>query len=1148
MDSNFSFLRDQFPTIYDHASQAEGLVFSNPRASCFYTRFVLEQMVCWLYKNDPYLQPPRDNSLGALIHEQTFKDNLKPGLFGKIRTIHKVGNNAAHHTSPISERDSLHLIEELFHLTYWLVRYYGQNGRKLGDISFDRQKIPPAAPPAPKQLQDLEKRLSQSDALRQLAEAKQRQTEAELAAARAERDALLAQNRAIADRHDYNEADTRRYLIDVLLQEAGWDTKAPNATEFEVWGMPIQQAGDTGRGFVDYVLWGDDGKPLALVEAKRTSKSPDSGQDQAKLYADSLEKNYNQRPVIFYSNGYETYLWDDLTYPPRPVLGFLRKTELERLIFRRSHRKRLRDTAINEDIVGRPYQKEAIRRITQTFEEKCARKSLLVMATGTGKTRTAIALVELLKSANWVNRVLFLADRNALLKQAYRAFQRHLPSVTVLHLTRSKDVTGANVIFSTYQTMLNAIDRMDAEGRIFGVGYFDLVIVDEAHRSIYQKYGEIFDYFDALLVGLTATPRSEIDRDTYRIFQLPQGVPTFAYELNDAVRDGHLVPPKGVTVPFKFLRTGVKYSELTPQERLDYEEKFRDEESGELPQAINAAAFNDWLFNIDTVDQALELLMQRGLKVNSGDRLGKTIIFARNHRHAQCICDRFNSNYPHYKGHFAKIIDSHDNYAQSLLDQFSEANKEPILAVSVDMLDTGVDVPEVVNLVFFKPVFSRVKFNQMIGRGTRLCQDLFGPGNHKTEFLVFDLCGNFEYFEQDIDETSQKIPESLTSRLVKHRLELATRLAPSKPSATPRAREQSSTYKVERADDLYTSLLDALHQHIATMPRDNFLVRRRLPQVETFSQRQRWNNLSQEDAATIADSLAGLPNSLPNEDPLAKEFDLLCVKLQLAILKADRSYERLRDKVRDILGQLETKPDIPMIKGQLAFIRELQDESWWTGATPSGVERIRVRIRDLVKFIDRQKQQIVITDFVDEMGEVQIVDIPTHQTGFSREQYRRKVEAYIRQHQDHLAIAKLRRNIPLTETDLSALEEMLFSAAEIESRQRFEEVFGQTKSLKLLILEIVGLDPAGIRVAARQAAKQAFGRYLQGTNFSANQIRFIENIIDMLAKNGVINPGALYEPPFTDNHPEGLDGMFNDQEADRIVSILRSFNESVDAV
>jgi type I restriction enzyme R subunit len=1138
MVSNFSFLRDQFPTIYEHAAHAESLVFSVPRASCFYARFTLEQLVCWLYENDPYLQPPRENSLGALIHEPTFKDNLQPGLFSKIHTIHKVGNSAAHNAGQISDRDSLHLIQELFHITYWLARFYGQNGRNLGDIRFDRQKIPHATAPSQKELQDLEKRLSQTDTLRQLAEAKQRQTEAELVAAKAERDALLAQNNAIADKHDYNEADTRRYLIDVLLQEAGWDISAPNATEFEVWGMPIQKAGDTGRGFVDYVLWGDDGKPLALVEAKRTSKSPDIGQHQAKLYADCLEQRYHQRPVIFYSNGYETYLWDDDTYPPRTVLGFLRKTELERLIFRRSHRNPLSTTPINEEIVGRCYQKEAIRRITETFEAKSARKCLLVMATGTGKTRTAIALVDLLKRANWVQRVLFLADRNALLTQAYRAFKTHLPSVTPVDLTRSKDVAGANVILSTYKTMLNAIDRMDADGRLFGVGYFDLVIVDEAHRSIYQKYGEIFDYFDALLVGLTATPRSELDRDTYRIFQLPQGVPTFAYELEDAVKDSHLVPPKGVTVPFKFLRTGVKYSDLTPEEQSEYEEKFLDEETGELPAQINAAALNQWLFNIDTVDRSLELLMERGLKVNSGDRLGKTILFARNHDHAKFICDRFNVNYPHYRGHFAKIIDSHDNYAQSLLDDFSDVNKEPILAISVDMLDTGVDVPEVVNLVFFKPVFSRVKFNQMIGRGTRLCGDLFGPGKDKTEFLVFDLCGNFEYFEQDIDETQQKLPETLTTRLVKHRLELATRLTPSKKSATPRVREATGTYKVDRASDLYTSLLDALHQHVATMPLENFLVRRRLPQVETFRQRDRWNNLSKEDVATIANSLAGLPNGLPNEDPLAKEFDLLCLKLQLAILKTSNSYGRLRDKVCDILGQLETKPDIPMIKGQLAFIQEVQTASWWTGVTPLGVEEIRVRVRDLVKFIDRQKRQSVITDFTDEMGEVQIVEVPTHQTGLGCEQYRRKVEAYIRQHEDHLAIAKLKRNIPLTEMDLSALEEMLFSAAEIESRQRFEEVFGQTKSLKRLIREIVGLD--------RHAAKQAFARYLEGTTFSANQIRFIENIIDMLTKNGMMNPGALYETPFTDSHPEGLDGIFNDDEADKIILIVRSFNESVD--
>jgi type I restriction enzyme R subunit len=1151
MASNFDFLRPAFPQLHTHAVQAERLIFTAPRASCFYTRFALEQLVHWLYANDPYLKLPYANNLAALVHEQTFKDNLKPGLFPKIRTIQKMGNRAVHDGIHVTQKDALHLVQELFHITYWLVRFYGPNGKQLPELTFQKASIPRPAQADPdlsrQQLQVLAEQLSQADEMRRLAEAKQQQTEAELAAAKAERDALLAQNAAVADRHDYNEADTRHYLIDLLLKEAGWDASAPNATEVEVQGMPIQKAGDTGRGFVDYVLWGDDGKPLALVEAKRTHKSPDSGQHQAKLYADCLEQRYGQRPVIFYSNGYETYLWDDSNYGPRPVLGFLKQAELERLIFRRTHRKRLSVTQINEEIAGkgRPYQKEAIRRITETFEEELARKSLLVMATGTGKTRTAIALVDLMKRANWAQRVLFLADRTALLTQAYRAFQSHLPTVTPIDLTRNKSVEGANVILSTYKTMLNAINRMGDDERLLGVGHFDLVIVDEAHRSIYKKYGEIFDYFDALLVGLTATPRSEVDRDTYQIFELQQGVPTFAYELNDAVQDGHLVPPKGVAVPFKFLRTGVKYSDLSTDEKLEYEEKFRDEDTGEWPAEINAAALNQWLFNIDTVDQALELLMARGLKVNSGDRLGKTIIFARNHEHAKFIRDRFNVNYPHYKGHFAKIIDSHDNYAQSLLDDFGEVNKEPLIAISVDMLDTGVDVPEVVNLVFFKPVFSRVKFNQMIGRGTRLCPDLFGLGQDKTEFLVFDLCGNFDYFEQDIDETEQKQPETLTTRLVKHRLELVTRLAPiqtqtTAQDATPKAEETPGPYNTGTAPaaDLYKGLLNSLHEHVATMPRDNFVVRRRLQQVETFSERERWNHLNEDDAATIADSLASLPNGLSNQDPLAKEFDLLCLKLQLAILKTASSYERLRDRVRDSLSQLETKPDVPMIKAQLAFIQAAQAEPWWTDVTLPMVEEIRVRIRDLVKFIDRKQRATVITDFADELGEVQDVDVPTHQTGFSPYQYRRKVEAYIRDHEDHITIAKLKRNVPLTEADLTALEAMLFRAEAIDNRQRFEEVFGTAKSLKRLIREIVGCD--------RAAAKQAFARYLEGTTMSANQIRFVENIIDFLTQNGLMDPGLLYEPPFTDGHPEGLDGVFSDDEADNIVSIVRSFNASVD--
>ncbi|MBE9044308.1 DEAD/DEAH box helicase family protein [Pleurocapsales cyanobacterium LEGE 10410] len=1139
MTSNFDFLKEQFPHLFTHATHTESMAYSAPRASCFYARFTLEQAVLWLYDNDAYLQPPYDNNLGALIHEQTFKDNLKPGLFPKIRTIQKVGNLAAHSSSQITTRDSLRIVEDLFHFLYWLCRFYSPDGKNLPVIAFNREHIP--HPEAQKdmsreQLAELETKLSQADEMKQIALNRQQQTEVELNALKQEIAALKQQNEAVADTHDYHEADTRRYLLDILLQEAGWNLNHPDSTEYEVEGMP----NSAGKGYVDYVLWGDDGKPLGLIEAKRTSHSPTKGKQQAKLYADCLEQKFNQRPVIFYSNGYDHWIWDDVTYPPREIHGFLQKEELERIIFRRSNRKSLDLVLPNKDIAGRTYQLEALKRITENFDRQNARKALLVMATGTGKTRTAIALVDLLMRANWVKRTLFLADRNALLTQAFRNFKEHLPkTVTPVNLiddkkvkaVKDKNAGSANVVLSTYPTMFNRINNQENAEFYLSPGYFDLVIVDEAHRGIYKKYQALFEYFDSLLVGLTATPRSEVHRDTYRIFDLEAGVPTFAYELQDAIADGYLVPSQGITVPFKFLRQGVKYSQLTEAEQEEYEEKFRDEETGELPDEVNAAAINKWLFNEDTVDQALRLLMEKGLKVEGGDRLGKTIIFARNHAHAEFIVQRFDLNYPHYQGKFAQVIDSHNNYSLSLLDEFSEIHKEPTIAVSVDMLDTGVDIPELVNLVFFKPVYSRVKFNQMIGRGTRLCPDLFGIGQDKEKFYIFDLCSNFDFFNQEIIEKDPKPAESISAKLVKARLNL------SKVIANRDSTLDKQDSKVEN-QQLRTSLLDNLHQHVATMEQKNFLVRRHLKQVEEFSKRDRWNELSESDTEAIADSLAHLPNGLPKEDELAKRFDLLCLKLQLSILKGTKDFISLRDNLRDLLDRLEEKQTIPMVKAQLPLIEAVQDESWWSDVTPTMVESVRLKIRDLVKFIDRSQQTIVYTDFKDELGDIELVDVPVQQTGFSPYQYRKKVESFIREHEDHIAIYKLKRNVALTDRDLAELEEMLFSAEEVESRDRFEQVYGKEMSLKLFIRQIVGLD--------RNAAKAAFAKYLEAGNFSANQIRFVENVIDYLTQNGVMNPGLLYESPFTDAHSSGLDGVFNDDDADEIVALVRAFNKNAD--
>jgi len=670
--------------------------------------------------------------------------------------------------------------------------------------------------------------------------------------------------------------------------------------------------------------------------------------------------------------------------------------------------------------------------------------------------------------------------------------------------------------------MFNRIEINDGDRHLFGVGHFDLVIVDEAHRSIYQKYRALFSYFDSLLVGLTATPRNEIERDTYQIFELEKGIPTYAYELDSAIQDGHLVPPKAINVSFKFIRNGVKYDELPEEDKAEYEEKFRDEETDEIPDKINAAAINDWLFNIPTIDQALELLMQQGLKVEGGDRLGKTIIFARNHRHAEEIIKRFDANYGHYNGKFARIIDSHDPYAQTTLDDFSDLKKYPQIAVSVDMLDTGVDVPEVVNLVFFKPVYSRVKFNQMVGRGTRLCPDLFGIGEDKTEFLIFDLCGNCDYFNQDIAETETKLRPSLTSRLIKQRLNLSQLLT------TPEHQE------------LRASLLDNLHQHVATMEENNFLVRPHRPKVEEFSNRDRWEQLKEEDITIISQTFSVLPNGMPNGDRLAKEFDLLCLKLQIAVINNGQNFEQLRDQVRNILNRLEAeKHTVPMVKAQLPLIAEVQTEDWWQDVTLAMIETVRRNLRDLVKFLDPKEQQIAITNFEDELEDISETTVRIATTGFNREQYRKKVTAYIKAHQDNLAIAKLKRNLPLTESDLDALQKMLFTAEEIESRDRFEEVFGKNLNLKVFIRQLVGLD--------RNSAKEAFAQYLSGNNFTANQIRFVEEIIDYLTQQGIMNPGLLYEPPFTNIHDEGLDGLFSSDDADNLWNVVRSFNETVGA-
>ena len=691
-----------------------------------------------------------------------------------------------------------------------------------------------------------------------------------------------------------------------------------------------------------------------MVEAKKTTVDPEAGQQQAKLYADCLEAMHGQRPVIFYTNGYETRLWDDLFYPPRTVAGFYKKDELASLIVRRAQREALDVAQVRDRIVDRYYQKRAIGSIAEQFAH-ARRKALLVMATGSGKTRTAIALVDLLQRAAWVKRTLFLADRRSLVNQAVSAFKTHLPESSPVNLVTEKDKVG-RVYVSTYPTMMGLIDETEGNEARFSVGHFDLVIIDEAHRSVYQKYGAIFRYFDSLLVGLTATPREQVDRNTYALFDLEPGVPTDAYELETAVADGFLVPPRVQQVDLRFPREGIDYDALSEEEKEQWEslDWGDDVDPDALPDRVNASAINNWLFNEDTVDKALRHLMEHGHTVDGGDRLAKTILFARNHEHAEFVEKRFNRHYPQHAGHFARVIDHYATYAQSLIDDFSQKNKAPHLAISVDMLDTGIDVPEVANLVFFKPVYSKIKFWQMIGRGTRLCPDLFGPDDDKQDFRVFDFCFNFDFFRENPDgiEAGGGVP--LGTRLFRSRVQLLSHV--------------QTTPALDPDMMMVGSLTDQLHGEVATMNSENFIVRMHVEAVNRFRDRKAWEQLSDSDVEVLQLEIAGLPNETETDDIESRMFDLTALRMHLALAEGNEAvFESHRRRVVEIAMLLEEKSTIPAVKTQLGYLAAVQDTDFWEGIGLSGLEDLRLRLRGIVPFLDKKKRKIVYTDFQDEV-------------------------------------------------------------------------------------------------------------------------------------------------------------------------------------
>ena len=877
-----------------------------------------------------------------------------------------------------------------------------------------------------------------------------------------------------------SEYATRKKYIDTMLRDDGWIEGKNWLNEYELPGMPNKSE----VGFADYALFGDDGRILAVIEAKRTCIDVSKGRQQAKLYADLIEKKQGFRPVVFLSNGFETRIVDN-QYPERKVARIYSKRDLEKWFNLQRMRSSLKNIMVDRNIAGRYYQEAAIKAVCDSFGEKNRRKALLVMATGSGKTRTVIALVKVLMDKGWIKNVLFLADRNSLVTQAKRSFVNLLPDLSVTNLCEEKCNIEAHCVFSTYQTMINCIDSVrDKEGRVFSCGHFDLLICDEAHRSIYNKYQEIFNYFDSPLVGLTATPKDEIDKNTYEVFELENGVPTYGYELAQAVKDGYLVDFLSVETTLKFIQRGIVYDELSNEEKEEYEKTFADE-SGEIPESITPSALNDWIFNEDTIRKVLRILMNDGLKIDYNSKIGKTIIFAKNHRHAEKILEVFGKEFPHLNN-YAKVIDNTINYAQSAIDEFSDAKKLPQVAISVDMLDTGIDVPEVLNLVFFKVVLSKAKFWQMIGRGTRLCPGLI-DGFDKTKFYIFDFCGNFEFFRMNKGRASADTV-ALQGALFLLKAQIAFKL-------------QEIIRQTPELIAFRKKLVDEMVKKVRELDRGNFAVRQHLKYVELYSDPENYNALTYEETLNMKREL--VPLIQPDiDDVKALRFDALLYGIELALL-AGNKYGAARNDLMKKVNAVANIANIPAIMMQSELINKILHTYYLDTAGIMEFEEIRTNLRNLMTYVN-YSHSLYDTNFSDEVLSTKWSVAEAETTYLTT--YRERAEYFVRKHQNEGVIAKLKSNLPLTSKDMADLEVILWSEA--GTKEDYEALY-KAKPLGEFVREIVGLD--------MNAAKEAFAEFLNNTSLDSRQIYFVNQIVEYIVHNGMMKDlSVLQEAPFTD--------------------------------
>ncbi len=1117
---NFEYLRPRWEDLATLGAFAEQYAHPDPPSAVAKLRTFAEQIVQFIYHRHGLPKPYQCN-LNDLLTSAGFVQAVPKVICSKLHSLRIHGNKGAHGESVLPQT-AVWLVQEAYELGRWMHLNYG--GGKQADC-------PPFTPPsangteAEKRLKRekvsiLERLAAQEAAMQKLlAELEAARSQAQVAeATAAELQAAQAQGQQAADALAFDEEATRRRLIDSLLAAAGWKVGADGANTEQV-GQEVEvgaQPTPSGKGKADYVLWGDNGKPLGVVEGKKTAVDAEAGRTQAKCYADGLEQKYGQRPAIFYTNGHDIWLWNDASgEPPRKLFGFYSPDSLAYLLYQRANREPLTKTAPNPAIAGRMYQIEAIKRVVERFAAK-HRQALIVQATGTGKTRVAVSLCDVLLRAKWAKRILFLCDRRELRKQAHNVFKEFLPGEprTFVTAATSKD-RDKRIYLATYPAMMECYESFD-------VGFFDLIIADESHRSIYNRYRELFAHFDALQVGLTATPVEFIARNTYKIFGCEDRDPTAYFSFEDAIKSvpPYLVPFEVVTHTTPFLRKGIKYSEMSDEQRRQLEE---DEA---VPAAVEyeQAEVDKAVFNKDTNRLILRNLMESGIRDATGTRVGKSIIFARNHNHAVLLQNLFDEMYPQYGGQFCRVIDSHDDRAEELIDDFKGEgkNKDLTIAISVDMLDTGIDVPEIVNLVFAKPVYSYVKFWQMIGRGTRLRPDLFGPGQHKTHFLIFDHWKNFEFFDKEYKPVEPKQAKSLPQQVFEARIRLAeTALQRSQPA-------------------VFEAVVGLIAQDIADLPGNTIAVKEKWKEIQAASNPER---LRKFDAATkhlLLDEIAPLMQwrNISGSEA-AHRFDHLVCRLQTEHLKGSSSFNDLKG---ELLGQIDDlRTNLSQVKAVAPTIAEARTADFWSGVSFDKLEDLRGKVRGVMKYrqggVGGGPLPPKVIDIKEDPALVERQRHVVKLDGLQLAAYRNRVEKVLRDlFESNETLQRIKKGQPVSEADLEALTSLVLTQDPMLDLHDLVEYYPDCAGhLDLAIRSIIGLDASAVH--------QRFTAFVQKhPTLNSAQIRFLDMLQNHIAKYGAIEVARLYEPPFTSLHTDSLDGLFPDEEqAGAVIQIIESF-------